>query len=134
MHVGLLACDEVADRFRAIGGDYQQMFDRLLSPHIPGLRFTRFDLQSIYLAEIPELLAEVLFGLIGTEADAIRTAGAAVKPVPADDLDMWEVKIERHIEEDATITETDRVALVRARRGQGLFRDRVARICVRGLG
>ena len=49
-------------------------------------------------------------------------------PVATDDLDTWEVKIERRIEDDATITETDRVALVWARRGQGLFRDRVARI------
>jgi putative restriction endonuclease len=80
------------------------------------------------LAEIPDLLAEVLFGLIGPEVDAIRAAGAAVNPVPDDDLDTWEVKIERRIEEDTTITETDRLALVRARRGQGLFRDRVARI------
>lgn len=85
-------------------------------------------LQSIYLAEIPDLLAEVLFGLIGPEVDAIRAVGAAVQPVPADDLDAWEVKIERGIEEDTTITETDRLALVQARRGQGLFRNRVARI------
>lgn len=46
MHVGLLACDEVAERFRHIAGGYQQMFERLLSPHIPGLRFTRFDVQA----------------------------------------------------------------------------------------
>ena len=31
MHVGLLACDEVADRFQHIAGGYQQMFERLLS-------------------------------------------------------------------------------------------------------
>ena len=46
MHVGLLACDEVAERFRHIAGGYQQMFERLLSPHIPGLRVTRFDAQA----------------------------------------------------------------------------------------
>jgi GMP synthase-like glutamine amidotransferase len=46
MHVGLLACDEVAERFRHIAGGYQQMFERLLSPHIPGLRLTRFDMQA----------------------------------------------------------------------------------------
>ena len=47
MHVGLLACDEVAERFRQIAGGYQQMFERLLSPHIPGLRVTRFDIQAL---------------------------------------------------------------------------------------
>jgi GMP synthase-like glutamine amidotransferase len=46
MHVGLLACDEVAERFRHIAGGYQQMFERLLSPHIPALRITRFDMQA----------------------------------------------------------------------------------------
>lgn len=46
MHVGLLACDEVADRFRHIAGGYQQMFERFLAPHIPGLRLRRFDLQA----------------------------------------------------------------------------------------
>ncbi|MBY0558824.1 hypothetical protein [Hyphomicrobium sp.] len=85
-------------------------------------------LQSIYLAEIPEILAEVLFGLIGAEVDAIRVAGAAIEPVAADDLDGWEKKIERQIEDEVTIAETDRLALVRARRGQGFFRDHVARI------
>ena len=49
MHVGLLACDEVDERFRHIAGGYQQMFERLLSPHIPGLRFTRFDVQALTL-------------------------------------------------------------------------------------
>jgi GMP synthase-like glutamine amidotransferase len=47
MHIGLLACDEVAERFRDVaGGGYQPMFERLLAPHVPGLRLTRFDLQA----------------------------------------------------------------------------------------
>ena len=46
MHVGLLACDEVADRFRHIAGGYQQMFERLLSPHTRDLRVTRFDVRA----------------------------------------------------------------------------------------
>jgi GMP synthase-like glutamine amidotransferase len=46
VHVGLLACDEVAERFRHIAGGYQQMFERLLSPHMPELRMTRFDVQA----------------------------------------------------------------------------------------
>ena len=49
MHVGLLACDEVDERFREIACGYQQMLERLLSPHIPGLRVTRFDVQALNL-------------------------------------------------------------------------------------
>jgi GMP synthase-like glutamine amidotransferase len=43
MNIGLLACDDVPDRFRHIAGGYQDMFDALLRPYVPDLRFTRFD-------------------------------------------------------------------------------------------
>ncbi len=43
MNIGLLACDDVPDRFRHIAGGYQDMFDALLRPYMPDLRFTRFD-------------------------------------------------------------------------------------------
>jgi predicted restriction endonuclease len=45
-----------------------------------------------------------------------------------DDLDFWERKIERDVEKDQTIPETDREAIIRARRGQGLFKQRVREI------
>jgi putative restriction endonuclease len=108
--------------------DHIDVLRPLLPDRYSPLQSNGNGLQSIYLAEIPDLFAEVLFGLIGREVDAIRAASSAVEPIPADDLDTWEVKIERRIDEDATITETNRLALVQARRGQGLFRDRVARI------
>lgn len=85
-------------------------------------------LQSVYLTEVPQDLAEVLVGLIGDDAKAIILRAAAVVPEPADDLDVWEGKIEQLVTADITIAETDRVALVRARRGQEIFRDRVAQI------
>lgn len=43
MNIGLLACDDVPERFRHIAGGYQDMFDALLRPHIADLHFTRFD-------------------------------------------------------------------------------------------
>jgi putative restriction endonuclease len=85
-------------------------------------------LQSVYLTEIPASLAEVLFGLIGAEVEAIRLQGAGIRPIPADDLDSWEAKIAEKVQEDTTIPETDRLAIVRARKGQGLFRERVGKI------
>jgi len=42
--------------------------------------------------------------------------------------DGFEKKIETVIQNDPAIPDTDRLAIVRARRGQGLFRDRVATI------
>ena len=85
-------------------------------------------LQSVYLTEVPASLAEVLIGLIGQEIAPIALAARNVKPVPADDLDSWERKIEQEVVSNSTIPETDRWALVRARNGQGLFKERVSKI------
>jgi hypothetical protein len=85
-------------------------------------------LQSVYLTEMPPLLAEILGGLIGQEVESIKIAAPTISQIPADDLEMWETRMEQRVENDPSIPETDRTAIVRARRGQGLFRDRVARI------
>ncbi len=58
----------------------------------------------------------------------ISAAASSVKPVPADDLDLWESRLERQLAEDSTVTETERQAIIRARIGQGLFKERVAKI------
>jgi HNH endonuclease len=85
-------------------------------------------LQSVYLTEIPALLAEVMMGLIGKEVVAPVQFAKIVKPIPADDLDTWERKIEQQVQNDTSIPDTDRLALNRARKGQGLFKDRVSKI------
>ena len=84
-------------------------------------------LQSIYLTELPAALAEVLLGLIGDEIAPIALAAGQVTPI-ADDLEIWESRLERVVADNAAIPETDRLALIRARRGQGLFKERVGRI------
>ena len=85
-------------------------------------------LQSVYLTEIPTSLAEVLMGLIGAEVEPLALAAKSTKPIVADDLDLWERRIEREVATDKTLPETDRMAIIRARRGQGLFKDRVSQI------
>jgi putative restriction endonuclease len=85
-------------------------------------------LQSVYLTEIPSPLAQVLMGLIGQETAALAVAASNVKPIPADDLDTWERTLERQVANDPSIRETERLALIRARNGQGLFKDRVSNI------
>jgi putative restriction endonuclease len=67
-------------------------------------------------------------GLIGREVEPISLAARGVKPVPADDLDVWERRLEQQIVNDSAVRETDRLAIIRARSGQGLFKDRVSRI------
>jgi putative restriction endonuclease len=78
-------------------------------------------------------LAEVLIGLIGEEAKLIAEQSAAlnsegIPQTQSADLEMWEHHIEATIESDSLITDTDRKALIVARRGQGLFKQRVMQI------
>jgi hypothetical protein len=80
------------------------------------------------LTEVPTTLAEVLIGLIGQEAASISMSAMNVKPVSMDDLDSWERKIEQGVAADSSIPETDRLAIIHARRGQGLFKERVGKI------
>jgi hypothetical protein len=85
-------------------------------------------IQSIYLTDLSPSFAEVLAGLIGAEARSIIggiAVGAAAPMQTNDDLDYWEHKIEAGIDADTSIPETDREAIIRARRGQGLFKQRV---------
>ena len=51
-----------------------------------------------------------------------------MKPVPADDLEFWERKLEKDIEIDPNVRETERQSIIRARVGQGLFKERVSKI------
>ena len=85
-------------------------------------------LQSVYLTELPVPLAQALVGLIGQEVSALAVMARDVKPIPADDLEMWERTLERQVTNNSSIRETERQALIRARNGQGLFRDRVSNI------
>ena len=95
------------------------------------LRVTGDGLQHVYLTSISEALAQVVIGLAGESA----AFGAAAS---RDSTDIWverelsgqlewEVVVQRHIlEED--IPSTTRQALVQARVGQGLFKDRVSQL------
>ncbi len=91
-------------------------------------------LQSVYLTEIGPGLASALFSLIGAEAYRVSDAGHQIReierdsPSPERDIEEWERRVETAIDTDRTIPQTERTALVQARRGQGLFRDNVRSI------
>lgn len=91
-------------------------------------------LQSVYLTEVGRGLAAALFSLIGTEAnsvaDAAQMVSAAERATPAieADIEEWERRVEMEIAESADIPDTDRRALVLARRGQGQFRSNVRQV------
>jgi putative restriction endonuclease len=88
-------------------------------------------LQSVYLTQISAGLASALFVLIGKEATSVADVGHEITKIERDspaserDIEEWERRVEVAIAADAAIRETERTALVQARRGQGLFRDNV---------
>ena len=87
----------------------------------------------MYLAEISSLLAQMLVGLIGPQARELVQAMAqqptlARPPAETADMEMWEYHIEKTIEDTQEIPETERQSLIVARRGQGLFKERVLRL------
>jgi len=95
------------------------------------LRMNGDGLQSVYLAEILPGFAATLFRLIGVEANSLRDAASGVAlaalqtPAPEPTLEEWERREEARIAEASDIPETERKALVLARRGQGVFRNNV---------
>ena len=107
----------------------------LLRPLLPDryspLQANGNGIQSVYLAPVPEMLAETLIALIGPEAlsvqqntyDADHTMTAANA-----DLEIWEHHIESQLDQDTAIPTTEREALITARRSQGLFKERVMQI------
>ena len=92
-------------------------------------------LQSVYLAEVPQTMAEVLGGLIGSEFKILQQGALAVvtdektrASAEAEEVQAWEDHLAKEIEQNPSLPETDRLSLIMARRGQGIFRQRVARI------
>lgn len=105
----------------------------LLRPLLPNryapLQANGNGIQSIYLTELTPMFAEALIALIGVEGEVlIREIPAVALMQTSDDLDYWEYKIEAGIEADGTLPDTEKDAIIRARRGQGRFKQRVMQI------
>lgn len=120
---------ELANRIRP--KDHIAALRAFLPEKYSPLRPNGDGLQSVYLTEVGSAFAATLFRLIGAEASAVAdVAGevdraARVSPAPEPTLEEWERRVELSIRENRTLAETERLALVQARRGQGLFRANV---------
>lgn len=111
--------------------DHMDRLNAYLPSKYSPLRSNGHGLQNIYLTEVPDLLAEQLLDIIGTEGRALAYAWTAATPA-SDRLFTGQVEWEEHqikeILNNAAIHDTEKQAIVMARRGQGLFRKRVAQI------
>jgi hypothetical protein len=111
--------------------DHMSVLAPLLPEKYAPLRRSGDGLQGVYLVEIPVALAWALQRLVGREAlgiaDAATRAGRVESETPSAQpvLVEWERREIARIEADPVLGETERSALIRARRGQGLFRERV---------
>lgn len=108
--------------------DWMERLGPLLPDLYSPLRLNGDGVQSIYLTELQSHLALALADLIGTEVAALaRTERIAETPPsqPTSETVLWEQHLQRTIERDDAILETEKLALLLARRGQGLFRERV---------
>jgi hypothetical protein len=106
--------------------------DSLPSRYSP-LRASGDGLQGVYLAEVPTIMAELILQLIGPEASLItaqaqQANGTVLSQVINGDIDMWEHHLEQEVAQNPQLNDTQRGALIMARRGQGVFKERVMRI------
>lgn len=111
----------------------------ILAPLLPGkyspLRPNGDGLQSVYLTELTSDFALALAALVGRDAvelarglvvrDSEKEIAAEAMPPPAV---LWEAELTRRIETNPKLDETEKQALIMARRGQGLFKARVRMI------
>lgn len=106
-----------------------------IRPYLPSryapLRENGAGLQAVYLTELSRPLAELLIDLIGSEARSIVQAWQVAEPILQEPLAgqiAWEEHQLDSVKTDAALVETEKHAIVLARRGQGLFRQRVVAI------
>jgi putative restriction endonuclease len=107
----------------------------VLAPLLPSryapLRPNGAGLQSVYLTNLSERLAAALIDLLGAEARDLVRGHRVAEEAPiavALGLAQWEEHELSRVRGDASIPETERQAVLMARRGQGVFKQRVMRI------
>jgi len=105
----------------------------LLPKKYSPLQITGDGNQGVYLTELPQGLAEVLLSLshfdvsVFSNINKLEEESTEYKP-KKNSQNEWENQIEESIESDDDIQETERTALVQARKGQGRFKSNVAKI------
>ena len=111
--------------------EHMQVLGPLLPDVYAPLQMNGMGLQGVYLTRLLEPFAAALVDLLGAEArDIVRGHRAAEeRPLqPAIGLVEWEEHEMGRLRANTDVPETTRKAIVLARRGQGLFKQRVMEI------
>lgn len=108
--------------------DHMTKLGRHLPKKYAPLRPNGAGLQSVYLTCLPDHFAAALLDVLGAEARGLVLSQRAIPLIGAETavgLVEWEEHELRRVQTDATVSETERQAIVLARRGQGMFKRRV---------
>jgi hypothetical protein len=112
--------------------DHMQALLPVLPKRYSPLQPSGGGLQSVYLAALSEEFAATLIDLIGADARSLigsfAQGGGPQVVNPGFGLAQWEQHQLDEIQADQTLSETQRAAVVMARRGQGVFKQRVMQV------
>ena len=110
---------------------HMEVLKPLLPDRYAPLRANGAGLQNVYLTRVPDRLAAALVDLLGAEARDLVLGYRVAEEAPitsAIGLVEWEEHELSEVNADTSLPETERQAIVLARRGQGLFKKRVMKI------
>ena len=115
--------------------DHMELVRPLLPERYSPLQGTGRGNQSVYLTAVPPYLATALIGLIGGEARHLFSVvkdnaeapenGPGAADQSSSEIIKWEDQIAQRIVAESRIPETEREAVIMARRGQGIFKGNV---------
>ncbi len=113
--------------------DHMAIIGPLLPNQYAPLQQNGNGLQGVYLTELNSALAEAIVTLVGHEAKVLAQGNKLddIREYTTSDMDSfleWEEHLRRQVEEDETISETNKLTLIYSRIGQGKFKDNVKRI------
>lgn len=107
----------------------------VLSPLLPGkyapLQADGRGLQSVYLTHVPDPLMRAIAALVGDQLQTLMRMNRLVDPeydATGNDLFEWEEHLRREVEDASELEATEKTQIILARRGQGTFKQNVARV------
>lgn len=111
---------------------HMEILGPLLPEKYSPLQSNGVGLQGVYLTELSPELASALLGLMGHDARMIVRGNRISEHIRLDFDEslhsIWEDSLEESIKDNATIPETERQAIIVARRGQGRFKKNVQKL------
>lgn len=118
-------------RSRVRPSDHMGVLAPLLQKVYAPLRPDGIGMQGVYLTYLPDAFAAALVNLLGAEARTLVMGFRATESAPVQPSVIqiqWEEYLIAQVQRNSKITETEKETVVMARRGQGLFKQRVMQL------